>query len=320
MFDVIRNFASQLSYESEVINPLAPRRYERYVVCGMGGSGHPGELLAAWDSKLPVTVHRDYGLPPLPTDVLEESLVIISSYSGNTEETLEAFHQARKLNLPNISITIGGKLLELAKAAKSPYIQMPDWHLQPREALGLSFRAHLTALGLEGGLREAAALAASLKPADYENAGKELARKLQGSVPLIYASTRNRIIAYVWKIKLNETSKIPAFSNVFPELNHNEMTAFDVQPSTAELSKKFHFVFLADDDDHPQIRKRMDVTARLFRDRNFAVETVKLDGPSRLGKIFSSIVLADWVAAYTAQAYGVEPTEVAMQENLKKAL
>jgi len=327
MSDPIKNFPSQFAYEPEIVNPAEHRQYERYIVVGMGGSALAGDLLTAWKPELPVVVRRDYGLPAetlakagLPPADKQRTLVIVSSYSGNTEEAIEAFHEAQKLGLPNISITIGGKLLELAKAAKIPYIQMPDLHLQPREALGLSFRAHLRALNLDEALRETRGLATSLIPANYETAGRELAERLHDSVPVIYSSTRNRIIGYVWKIKFNETAKIPAFANVFPELNHNEMTGFDIQPATAAIAGNFRFIFLADDDDHPQIRKRMDITAGLLRERKLSVEMVHLEGPSRFAKMFSLILLADWTTYHAAKAYGSDPTEVPMQENLKKAL
>ena len=125
------------------------------------------------------------------------------------------------------------------------------------------------------------------------------------------------MLAHNWKIKFNETGKVPAFCNVFPELNHHEMTGFDVQDASRHLSEKFHFVFLKDDDDHPQVQKRMDITAKLYRDRNLPVEILMLQGQSRVEKMFSSLVLADWTAYHTGEGYGLETEQVPMVEEFK---
>ncbi|MBI2506768.1 MAG: bifunctional phosphoglucose/phosphomannose isomerase, partial [Candidatus Colwellbacteria bacterium] len=139
-------------------------------------------------------------------------------------------------------------------------------------------------------------------------------------IPIIYSSRRNIALAYNWKIKFNETGKAPAFYNTFPELNHNEMTGFDVQETTRELSDKMFFIFLKDEDDHPKITKRMEVLERLYRDRKLSVAVVSLEGNSKMEKIFNSLTLADWTAYYTAKRYNVEPEQVPMVEEFKKLL
>jgi glucose/mannose-6-phosphate isomerase len=134
---------------------------------------------------------------------------------------------------------------------------------------------------------------------------------------VIYASNRNYSIAYNWKIKFNETGKIPAFCNVFPELNHNEMTGFDIRD---KLSENFHFIFLHDSADYERIQKRMYVTAEQLKERGFSVEHIDVQGISPLSKIFSSLVFADWASLYVAKQYGREPEDVPMIEELKKRL
>ncbi len=119
---------------------------------------------------------------------------------------------------------------------------------------------------------------------------------------------------------MNETGKIPAFSNVFPELNHNEMTGFDRKGKTKDLSGKFCFIFLSDNADHPQNRKRFEVTKRLYEERGLVVHSLPLQGTTRSEKIFSSLLLADWVAYHTALQYGVEPEQVPMVEEFKKLI
>jgi glucose/mannose-6-phosphate isomerase len=211
-------------------------------------------------------------------------------------------------------------LLALAKEQGVPYVQVPDTGIQPRSALGFMLRALLKLTGEENLLAETLDLAQTLKPEQIEEQGKSLAQKLHGHVPVIYASRRHSAIAYNWKIKCNETGKIPAFYNVFPELNHNEINAFGPNKSAQMLSESFHFIFLTDAEDHPRIQKRMEVLAKLYRDRSFAVEMLPLAGASRLEKVFHSLILADWVSYYAAELYGLESEQVPMVEEFKKLI
>lgn len=315
--EVIRNFGSQFTYQPTLVNGGGLGRYKKFVVVGMGGSNLVTGLLKIWKPELDVISHRDYGLPPLSAEGKEEVLVIAVSYSGNTEETVDGFRVAGERNLPRAAISIGGKLLEEAKKAGAPYIQLFDTKIQPRSAAGFIFLALLKIMGEEKSLGEAEELHLSLRPEDYENAGRKLAKKLKGFVPIVYASLRNKPLAQNWKARFNETGKIPAFYNIFPELNHNEMTGFDIQKSTQPLSRNFLVIMLKDAEDHPRIQKRMEMTAELYKNRSLPVEVLKLEGKNKLLKIFSSLVLADWTAYYTAQEYGVEPEQVPMVEEFK---
>ena len=172
----------------------------------------------------------------------------------------------------------------------------------------------------EGLLTELAELGATLLPETLEEKGKELAEALRDSVPVIYASTRNSAVANNWKIKFNETGKIPAFYNVFPELNHNEMTGFDVTETTEGLSRKFHFIFLTDTVDHPKIQRRMAVCKKLYEQRGFQVTEVPLEGASTLERIFTSLLTADWTALHLSRIYGTEAEQVPMVEEFKKLI
>ncbi len=331
MREAIRNFSRQFAFEPVVVNRDRLARPARVVVLGMGGSGLAAPLLLIGKAELPITMHRDYGLPSSCTD-LRSVQVIANSYSGNTEEVLDGFETALRQGLSIFAISIGGKLIERAKEAGAPYIQMPDTGIQPRMALGLNTLALAAMMGEEEIVQELHALAdppsatggGGLKPESasrrIEISGKALAEKLNGKIPVIYSSRRNQAIAYTWKIKLNETAKIPAFFNVFPELNHNEMTGFDVADSTRPLSEKFAFLFLKDSEDHPKVQKRMEVTEKLFRDRGFTVKVIPLEGKNVWEKIFSSLILADWTAYFLAGHYGVEAEEVPMVEEFKKMI
>ncbi len=320
MYDAIKNFYKQFEFAPVIANAKGLKKYSTYVIAGMGGSNLTGGLLKIWKPELNIIQHRNYGLPQLSKKTLRQSLLIASSYSGNTEETIDAFHKAVKEKIPVAVIATAGKLLDLAKKMKKPYVQLPRTGIQPRAALGFSLMALLKIMGETNGLREAANLTHLLKTSEYERAGKILTKKLKGYVPIIYTSERNSPIGYNWKIKFNEIGKIPAFHNVFPELNHNEMTGFDANMNTKDLSSKFLFLFLKDASDNPRISKRMNITERLMREREFMAEVVILNGKNPLHKIFSSLLIADWTAYYLAKEYNTDPTEVPMVEEFKKLI
>lgn len=317
MHESIKNFHTQFLYIPRIENKARLKKYERFVVAGMGGSGLAAELLLAYDPALPVIIHKNYGLPEIAIRDRQKTLVIVDSYSGNTEEALDAFRTAQALGFSLAAISIGGKLLDLARKYNVPYVQMPDIGIQPRMGLGFNFRALLKIMRKEPALAVTNKLYRLIIASFYRAKGVVLAKKLRKSIPVIYTSMRNRAVGYAWKIKLNETGKIPAFANVLPELNHNEMTGLDVVSRTRMLSRNFHFIFLKDTSDHPQIQKRMKVLEKLYRARKLPVEVVPIRGKNRLQAIFSSLILADWTSLYLAEYYGVEPEQVPMVEEFK---
>ncbi len=321
MYEAIKNINKQFLYEPEIINQENLVKKSSFIVVGMGGSALAPLLLKTWKTKIDIIIHRDYGLPEFLEEELKNKLIILSSYSGNTEEVIDAFKEAKEQNLNMAVISTGGELLSLAKENNVPYIELPNtYNVQPRLALGLSIKAFLKIMGEEDELKKIGGLAATLNPSDYEKDGKTLAEKMKNCIPIIYSSNNNSSIIYNWKIKLNETGKIPAFYNVFPELNHNEMTGFDIKDSTKALSSKFYFIILKDSKDNPKIFKRMEVLQKLLKDRNFQVEIIELGGKDTWYKIFSSLILADWTAYYTALQYELEPEQVPMVEEFKKLI
>ena len=318
MENAIKDFAKQFLWKPEIVNASSIWPFKQAVVGGMGGSHLAADLFPALGGVVAISVHRNYGLPAHFDPSV--TLFIASSYSGNTEETLDFARTAfeKKLNLAVIAK--GGKLIEFARANNLPHIILPDTGIQPRSALGFSVLAFAKMLGDENLSKQLSMLGSRLDPLSFVESGKKLAKKLSGYVPVIYASEKNLAIAYNWKIKFNETGKIPAFSNSFPELNHNEMTGYDWTPRSHPLSEKFAFVFLSDDSDHPQIRKRFEVAKKLFENRGFAVQVIPLTGANLSEKIFSSLIIADWAAYYTAFANGAESEQVPMIEEFKKMI
>lgn len=321
MRDAILDSPKQFSFVPVIKNKgKLKKRYQTYIVVGMGGSHLAADLACIWKPTLPLIIWSDYGLPPLPPKELKASLVIASSYSGNTEETIDGLNQAMKRKLPVAAIAVGGKLLTTAKKKGLPYIELPNTGIQPRSALGFSLNALLALLGEPSGLAETRRLEKTLKPEMLESKGKTLATMLADHVPVIVASRANAGIAYNWKIKFNETGKIPAFYNVLPELNHNEMTGFYATPRSKHLSAPFSFVFLRDRSDHPRVQKRMQVLESLYRERGLPVVVLDLRGKNRFEKIFTSLIIADWTAVATADRYGLESEQVPMVEEFKKMI
>ncbi len=320
MKQAIENFNKQFEFNPVIENAGNLKPFNKFIVGGMGGSHLGADLLKVWRPELDMIIHTDYGLPEISEEELQSRLYIASSYSGNTEEVIEGLTQALAKGMSVLTISIGGKLLEIAKTKSLPYIQIPDTKIQPRSATGFSFIALLKAMGQESALQDASSLSKTLDPKKYEDEGKTLAKTLNGYVPVIYTSARNSAIAYNWKIKFNETGKIPAFYNALPELNHNEMTGFDVKEKSRPLSENFHFILLEDETDHPQIQKRMQILKKLYGDRGFKVETIQLSGGNIFLKIFSSLTLGDWASYYTAIEYGLDPEPVPMVEEFKKLI
>ncbi len=317
----IKNYAAQFTYQPVLENAgKLKKKFSRFIVAGMGGSHLAADILKAWHPELDLTVWSNYGFPKLNEKILKESLIIVSSYSGNTEEEIDTFGAVVAKRYPLAVVASGGKLLHLAERAGVPHVKMPREDIQPRMATGFSLMALLALMGEKTWTLEARELAKQLYPAREERRGQDLAKRLYGSVPVIYTSAKNAAIGYNWKIKFNETGKIPAFTNVVPELNHNEMTGFDTKEKTVSLSRSFRFIFLKDGSDDRRILKRMSVLEKLYHDRGFKVEVALLQGKNEIQKIFNALIFADWTAYHTAKLYGVDPEHVPMVEEFKKSI
>jgi len=318
MKQAINNFPKQFEFEPKIENADVLKKTNKFLICGMGGSNLAADLLKIWDPSLDILTHKDYGLPVLSD--LQDRLVILSSYSGNTEEVIDAWKQVKTHGASAAVLTTGGKLLDLAKEASLPYVVMPNTGIQPRSALGLNIRGLMKIMGLEVALDKSAELVKKLNVSAAETAGTDLASRLKDFVPIIYTSRRNIGIAYNWKIKLNETGKIPSFYNVIPEMNHNEMTGLDVSDTTRHLSEKFYFIILRDPEDYPHIQKRMEVLENVYKDRKLKVEVITMEGDAAFYKIFTSLLMADWTALGIAEHYGLEAEQVPMVEEFKQMI
>ncbi|MEK7560298.1 MAG: bifunctional phosphoglucose/phosphomannose isomerase [Patescibacteria group bacterium] len=320
MFESIKNTKQQFLWEP-VLNNAKAKEFKRIIVCGMGGSNIASGFLEMLRPDLDILAHRTYGLP---ATVSKNDLVILSSYSGNTEETLDSLKEAVSEGLNIVAIAAGGKLLDLAKEKNIPFIQIPVSTIQPRMALGYSLLAMLKAIGGEENIKKIHEFGKNFNPDVFEVPGRELAEKLQGKIPVIYSSWKNKSIAYAWKIKFNESAKIPAFFNVFPELNHNEMVGFLSFVATPEgvcgSVINPYFIFLKDSKDHPKVQKRMEITQKLLTEKGYSCHSYVFVDSHRVYKIFNSLTLADWVAYHIAKNFGINPEDSAIIEDFKNKI
>jgi glucose/mannose-6-phosphate isomerase len=298
---------------------LAPP--ENIIVCGMGGSALPGDILVTL-RPLDVFTHKSYGLPPQAGN---ESLVICISYSGNTEETLSAFTEAQKRKLPTIAITSGGKLAKLCKRSKVPVAIIPPPFIAPRLALGIQFAALLKILAnhnlLEENLiEELLKVGKNMEVRKIEAQGERLAKKIYQRIPIIYTPKRLREIGLIWKNSLNETAKILAVSNYFPELNHNETVGFWKINERQISNKELLVIVLRDPEDHPRVLKQIEITKEIIEKEGVEVLFINIKGKNLLEKIFSTVVLGFWTSFWLAIDYEVDPTEIKQIKEFKRKL
>ena len=303
-----------------------PRRYMDggLVVCGMGGSAIGGDLGRAAIGRRagrPLRVVRGYDLVPW---MGADALVLCASYSGNTEETLSCFSRAGELGAPRVVLTTGGELAGLAREEGVPVIGVPSG-MQPRAAVIYMTIATLhcaAAAGvcesLAGEAEGASALLGSLADewgpdAGEDSLAKSLARALAGSVPVVYGAGLTASVANRWTTQINENVKQPAFSAVLPEANHNDICAWE----RADDFGSWSAVLLDDDQLHPQLRRRIDLTADVVGEHGHVVES---RGASPIERMLSLVFLGDLVSVYMAALAGVDPTPVAVLERFKGEL
>jgi glucose/mannose-6-phosphate isomerase len=297
------------------------------VVAGMGGSA-VGGLLArgALQDRLqrPLLVADGYRLPSWIGD---DALVLCSSYSGATAETLACYDAARKAGASVVVATTGGPLAERARGDGVPVIPLPGG-FQPRAAVGYSIVAAMEAAALAGAapsLRDeidaAAALADQLAAewgpdADEDSEAKELARRLEGTVPVFMGTGLTAPAAYRWKCQLNENAKLPAFWSVLPEADHNEICGWASAPEFGAFSA----VVLQHAGLDPWMLQRTGLTAELASSGARVVERVMARGESPLERLVSLVLLGDLVSVYLAVLRGVDPVEVEAIDALKRQL
>lgn len=308
----VEDLKIQLSWVPSVKGTVS-KVQKNIIVGGIGGSALPAYAARFLDPTLPISTHRDYDLPEA-TD--PEALYIAISYSGNTAETLSFAQAAYGRGFSLAVIDAGGELANIAEKDVLPFIRVPSG-LQPRDSLFYLLHALLALIGREDLRSALAAVSFDVDAAGRE--AKELAEKLADALPLFYAARKNGFLAYVSKIHLNETAKMPAFANVFPELNHNEMQSFDT-PAPEAVAALARFVLITDADDDARVARRMAVFSELMRERGISVTELALVGATRAEKLVRAWFTVYLVARSLAEARGVDPDAVPLIEDFKKRL
>lgn len=309
--------------------PAGLDRVRQVVILGMGGSAIGGDLarsLAEPESQVPILVNREYTVPAF---VGPDTLVIASSYSGNTEETLAACQAAHTQGARLIAVTTGGKLADLARTWRVHLFTF-KYRSQPRAALGYSFAALLSILQKLGFVKakdedmaEASALLKNMQrdigidaPAS-QNPAKQLAQRLASREPIVYGAGFLSDVARRWKTQFNENAKTWAAFDVLSELNHNTVVGYQFPD---DVSEHVFVVMLRSALDYPRNRARFDVTVELLDRYHVPHATVEGQGHSALAQMLSLVHFGDYVTYYLALLNRVDPTPVAAIDILKSRL
>lgn len=313
----------QLQYKFEI--PQITGEFENIVLAGMGGSALGGVYLQSWpDLTLPFEIARNYSLPNY---VNQKTLVIVSSYSGNTEETISALNDAENKKASIIVLSAGGKLTELT-AGKYPLIKTPEVS-QPRMSAFYVFNALVTILEKAGLVKDKVAElneaggwskneVSVWRPdvSTKDNQAKQIAMELAGKTAIIYSGPKLFPAANKFKIWINENAKNLAWANQYPEFNHNEFIGWSSHP----IEKPFAVVEIRSNLEHPRTQKRFAVTERLLSGKRPSPIVIEPKGDSLLKQLVWASALCDFASIYLALLNNLNPTPVDLVERFKKEL
>ncbi len=333
MYRVIREFPDQVreavALAASTPLRLSAARVDAIVLTGLGGSAIGGDLLRCYlatELKVPFLVNRQYTLPAF---VGTRSLVIVSSYSGNTEETIAAHKEARKRRAKILCISSDGTTAAMARKAKTPLMTIPGG-LQPRAALGYSFFPLLIVLSRLGIIRsKTRAITETIdllntKAAEYgtpdpsTNRALQIAKALHGRLGVVYSAAELLdAVNTRWRSQLAENAKSLAFGNLLPEMNHNELVGWKI---LKDQMREMLVLFLRDKGDHPRVQARLDLTKGIIAEQTPHIVEIWSEGVSPLARIFSLVYLGDWVSYYLAILNHEDPTPVTVIDHLKSSL
>ena len=328
-FNVLVNSFEQIEFAwGNKINlkQLKVKSFSSIIVSGLGGSAISGDLLQNYlgnELKLPYSVNRNYSLPAY---VNKDTLLIASSYSGNTEETIEVIKKGIKKKCSIIAITTGGTIGKIAKENNIPTVKLKKGY-QPRYALGVSFFSLLKVFQELDLIQEQGKVVKKIislwksKGKEYSkerNYAYKIASGTLGFIPVIYSvADVTSAVGYRFKCQFNENSKLHAFNNVFPELNHNEVIGWETFQEK-QLQTKVINIF--DKSYHSQVKKRFKITSELIDKSGAEVINIKSNENEFKVRLMDMIYLCDWITYYTAILRSKDPTEIENINILKKSL
>lgn len=325
---IVAKVADQIRHKFTLSGKTDFKNVYNVVYAAMGGSALAAQLVETWPSLgEPFQIVRGYDLPDY---VDGDTLVICSSYSGNTEETLSALAQAEKKGAQIAVIAGGGKLQEEAKAKGYAFIQLPKT-AQPRYAALYNYAALLEVLAAAGLVKKDEFTKALDEAADFveqaaetwlptvsakDNPAKQLAQELLGQSVVIYSGPKMYPAAYRFKISVNENAKQVAWVGQYPEFNHNEFIGWSQQP----VQKPYAVVDLRSNLEHPRVQKRFEVSERLLSGKRPAPIIVEAQGKTVLQQMLWLMSFSDFATIYLGLLNGIDPAPVELVEKLKKEM
>ncbi|NQX90878.1 MAG: bifunctional phosphoglucose/phosphomannose isomerase [Flavobacteriales bacterium] len=324
MRELITKFPQQLAHaieigkSTELKNPPADIR--NVLICGLGGSGIGGKIMCQLieeQCEVPVLTNNNYTIPAF---VNQQTLVVISSYSGNTEETLQAMDFALEQGAEVAVITSGGQVLDRAEKHGLNKIVVPGGH-PPRSQFGYSIVSQLFLFNHYGLLSEdlfmpvdnMVSFLQENQPLFIEQA-KTIANSVNNTLPIIYSDTSWEGVAIRWRQQLNENSKMLCWHHVFPELNHNELVGWE------SGSNQYSVILLRTDGDLKRNQVRMDISKDWIEQKNASIVEVKAIGDNKLFQMIGLVHLGDWVSLILAEENQIDPVSIDAIHHLKSEL
>ncbi len=320
---LVQNFTNQLKEAKAIADKaiISPSdNIQNIVITGLGGSGIGGTIVSELISdscNVPILICKDYFLPAF---VNANTLLIVSSYSGNTEETLSAMQQAIGKKVQIVCVTSGGKVLELAKQHQFDFIEIPGGN-PPRSCIGYSLVQLIKILVSKGFADKKlfADLEKAIELLDKEvigikTEGQKIAEKLVNKICVIYSLGTCEGTTVRFRQQINENSKMLCWHHVFPEMNHNELVGWTTKNDNLVVVT-FHTSF-----DYARTKKRYDVCKPIFAKYSNAVIDITAKGESKLEQFLYLINIGDWISCYVAELRGIDPVEVNVIDHLKGEL
>lgn len=302
------------------IFPVSKKSFSNVLICGMGGSGIGGSIvsqLANTEATIPFFVCKDYTIPAF---VNSNTLVIASSYSGNTEETLAAIDKALEKGAEVVCLSSGGKLVEMAKEKKLPFIQIPGG-IPPRAAFGYSFPQLFTILSHYcitsskhlSDIEKAISFLQNEKE-KIKNEAEKISEMLLNKIPVLYAEASFEAVLIRFRQQLNENAKMLAWHHVLPEMNHNELVGWKNE------NKNVAVLFIRNENDYARTAKRIDICKEIILPKASSVTEVWTKGTTALERILYTIHLLDFVSVLIAEKRNIDAEEIQVIDFLKGEL
>ncbi len=329
MIEHVLDLGNQLKKELETSTDFVTDFYKDLLIVGMGGSGVAGDVLKLVMSETTQTnveVRKAYGIPKVIADRNPKCLFI--SYSGNTEETVQAVNDAIQYNLDWSVITSGGQLLELALEYKKHYVKVPSG-LQPRAAFGLMTKAvmHFVSSDESGKYLQLCDEAGDYLNKVLTNQSEneiltqalEISNEIKKKTSVIYGGTPlTYLVAQRWKTQINENAKSKAFVGYMPEIHHNEILSWEA--NREESKNNFQLLFLRSSNENSQISKRFELTKKIIGDKVNISEIENIASKNIISNLFHLTLIGDLVSVYMAENLDIDPYDITAIEELKKLL